>query len=75
MGDKIKNHLGRFDPLNGKYRNVEKNDYLVVDCRGPKVGRGCQTNTSRCTLYFSSDFKRCMCKMRLEEEIWIDLAN
>ena len=75
MGDKIGNHLERFNPLNGRYRNVEMNDYLVVDCRGPKVGSGVQANASRCTLYFSSDFKKCLCKMRLEEEIWIDLAN
>ena len=75
LGDKIRKHLARFDPVNGKYRNVSTKQYLVVDCRGPKVGRGCTPNASRCTLYFSEDFQTCLCKMRLEEEVLLKLAN
>ena len=74
-GDKVKKHLNRFDPVNGKYRKVPKNDYLVVDCRGPKIGRGCKASPHRCTLYFSEDFKTCHCKMRMEEEQVFTLAN
>jgi hypothetical protein len=73
-GDKIGEHLGRFDETNGKYREVASNDLLVVDCRGPKRGRGVQPNASRCTFYFPQDFSTCVCNMRLEEQTTIALA-
>jgi len=50
-GDKIGEHLGRFDLKNGKYRKVDMSDYVVVDCRGPKKGGGAQPSESRCTLF------------------------
>eukprot|EP00523_Entomoneis_sp_CCMP467_P012077 CAMPEP_0168717728 /NCGR_PEP_ID=MMETSP0724-20121128/149_1 /TAXON_ID=265536 /ORGANISM="Amphiprora sp., Strain CCMP467" /LENGTH=468 /DNA_ID=CAMNT_0008764213 /DNA_START=9 /DNA_END=1415 /DNA_ORIENTATION=+ len=74
QGDKIGEHLDRFDKANGKYREVASNDYLVVDCRGPKHGPGVQPKQSRCTLYFSKDFSTCICKMRCEDEITLTLS-
>ena len=71
-GDKIGEHLSRFDPSIGKYRGVVPNDYLVVDCRGPKT-RAVAENEARCTLYFAGDFKSCVCKMRTKDEITIHL--
>jgi hypothetical protein len=68
-------HLGRFDPNNGKYRKVDMSDYIVVDCRGPKIGNGVQPSASRCTLYFDQNFQRCLCQVRNEAPITIDLAN
>ena len=55
QGDKIGKHLARFDPEIGKYREVRPQEYLVVDCRGPKQ-RSVEVNESRCTLYFVEVF-------------------
>jgi hypothetical protein len=74
-GDKIGQHIRRFDPNNGKYRKVDMRDYIVVDCRGPKGGGGVRPFESRCTLYFAQDFKSCLCQMRTKESIRIELAN
>lgn len=73
-GDKIGKHLGRFDVKTGTYRNVEKNDYLVVDCRGPKT-RAVEPSQNRCTLFFHADFKKCTCVMRLEDPVEFTLGN
>lgn len=72
-GDKVREHLNRFDANDGKYREVAANDFLVVDCRGPKT-RAVTADESRCTLYFSPDFSSCVCKMRLEKETTFPLA-
>ena len=61
LGDKIGEHVARFEDHKGKYRKVIKKDHLVVDCRGPKVGREARNEESRSTLYFSEDFKKCIC--------------
>eukprot|EP00978_Attheya_sp_CCMP212_P021106 scaffold61258_cov52-Attheya_sp.AAC.1 len=74
-GEKIGSHLARFNQKNGKYRKVNMSDYIVVDCRGPKIGSGVQPSASRCTLYFDKDFKRCLCQVRNEVPITIELAN
>jgi hypothetical protein len=74
-GDKIGPHLARFDTNNGKYRKVDMSDYIVVDCRGPKIGNGVQPSASRCTLYFDLNFQRCLCQVRNEAPITIELAN
>ena len=74
-GDKIGEHIARFDEHECKYRKVVMKDYLVVDCRGPKKGGGARTEESRCTLYFSEDFKKCLCQMRNKEAIEIELKN
>ena len=73
-GDKIGEHLARFDPHEGKYREVESKEFLVVDCRGPKRGYGARKSEDRCTLYFDDDFAKCRVQMRTNgvEEI-IDL--
>ena len=71
-GDKIGDHLARFHPSIGKYREVVKMSYLVVDCRGPKKGE-VKVDESRCTLYFAEDFRSCICKMRLQEEVTLSL--
>jgi hypothetical protein len=75
-GDKIGEHIRRFDENAGKYRKVDMSDYIVVDCRGPMLGGEVkQTSESRCTLYFAQDFKYCWCQMRTKKSIRIDLAN
>lgn len=74
-GNKIGSHLARFDPNNGKYRKVDMSDYIVVDCRGPKIGSGVQPSASRCTLYFDQNFQRCLCQVQKEAPITIELAN
>ena len=71
-GDKIGEHLGRFEENTGKYREVQQKSYLVVDCRGPKL-RAITPDEARCTLYFAEDFRSCRCKMRMNEEITINL--
>jgi hypothetical protein len=71
----IGEHIGRFDLSNGKYRKVDMNEYIVVDCRGPKMGGGVKPSESRCTLYFAEDFKHCLCQMRTKGTIRIELAN
>ena len=68
-------HIARFDKMEGKCRKVEMKDYIVVDCRGPKEGRGVHREESRCTLYFSKDFKKCLCQMRQKEAFEIELQN
>ena len=73
-GDKIGEHLGRFQPRTGKYRNlVKSNDYLVVDCRPPKRGRGANIAEDRCTLYFEENFSKCRVQMRTKPEVIIPL--
>ena len=72
QGDKIGEHLKRFDASVGKYREVQQKSHLVVDCRGPKK-RTAQVDMSRCTLYFAEDFRSCICKMRLDQEVTIQL--
>jgi hypothetical protein len=74
-GDKIGEHIRRFDKNDGKYRKVDMRDYMVVDCRGPMRGGGAQPSESRCTLYFAQDFKYCWCQMRTKESFRIVLAN
>ncbi|CAB9521841.1 expressed unknown protein [Seminavis robusta] len=75
-GNKIGEHLQRFDPAQGKYRQVDFNDYLVVDCRSARQGvvHGAGA-ADRCTLFFADDFKTCVCQMRMKEEIEITLSN
>jgi hypothetical protein len=68
--------IGRFDLNSGKYRKVDLLEYIVVDCRGPKVGGGVQPSESRCTLYFDEDLKHCHCQMRTKRTVTrIQLAN
>jgi hypothetical protein len=64
-GDKINEHVGRFDPNVGKYRLVGYDDYVIVDCRGPRA-RAVKSMDERCTLYFSDDYKTVEVKMRRE---------
>lgn len=72
-GDKIGEHVARFDPQNGKYRLVPCSQFIVVDCRGPKGRSGVQAQKERCTLYFSEDFTKVVVKMRLQKEVTITL--
>jgi hypothetical protein len=74
-GDKIGDHIRRFDPNNGKYRKVDMSDYIVVDCRGPMSGQRVEPSAFRCTLYFAEDFKSCWRQMRKKDLCQIDLAN
>jgi hypothetical protein len=60
--------VNRFDPNIGKYRLIPYHHFLVVDCRGPKTGRGAEVSDKKCILYFSTDFSTVTVKMRLEEE-------
>jgi len=74
-GKGIGEHIGRVDVNNGKYRKVDMREYIVVDCRGPKMGGGVHPSESRCTLYFAEDFRHCLCQMRTKQTIRIELAN
>jgi len=74
LGDKIGQHLSRFDYEEGKYREVQTREYLIVDCRGEKGARGAEVNEARCTLYFAGNFDSCICKMRTREELELRLA-
>ena len=67
-GDKIGEHLARFDKHDGKYREVVAKDYLVLDCRPPKPGRGVVINENRCTLYFEENYTKCRIQMRTRNE-------
>jgi hypothetical protein len=73
-GDKINEHVQRFDSTNGKYRGVGYKDYLVVDCRGA-LSKEVKTMQDRCTLYFANDFQSVQCKMREESLVTIDLSD
>jgi hypothetical protein len=64
-GDKINEHVSRFDPNNGKYRAIGHSAWIVVDCRGPRV-KQVESKEARCTLYFAEDFQTVECKMRLQ---------
>ena len=76
QGHKIGEHVARFHEKTGKYRKVDMNDWIVVDCRGPKQGSGVTGHPqNRCTLYFSKDFKTCHCEMRGEPGFDITLAD
>ena len=72
LGDKLGEHLQHFDESIGKYREVPMKSFLVVDCRGPKT-RSVAVSESRCTLYFAQDFRSCICKMRLKDEVILHL--
>ena len=74
LGDKVGQHLARFDYEEGKYREVQMREYLVVDCRGPPAARRAEVSEARCTLYFSEDFESCTRKMRTRDEIELQLA-
>ena len=73
-GEKIGEDLARFDKINGKYREVEAKQYLVVDCRLPKKGRGAQIDPNRCTLDFEDNYTRCRVRMRCEDEESVNLV-
>lgn len=64
----IGQHLARFHPATGKYREVDTNQYLVVDLRGPRSKNPVTADPNRCTFYFEDDFSSCICKMRNEPE-------
>lgn len=65
----IGQHLARFHQTEGKYREVDTEQYLVVDLRGPRAAtRGVREDVNRCTFYFEHDFSSCICKMRNEPE-------
>jgi hypothetical protein len=66
-------HLGRFGGKSSKYRKVKTKEYYVVDCRGPKKGRGAHLEDHRCTLYFSDDFSNCHCEIKGHDGIDIQL--
>jgi hypothetical protein len=76
-GEKIGEHIARLGGETGKYRKVAMKDYIVVNCRGPIMGKGCQqpSDESRCTLYFAPDFITCFCQMRTKEKILIELTD
>ena len=63
-GDKINEHVQRFDPNNGKYRSVGHKAHLIVDCRGPRGSKQVNSMHERCTLYFSANFESVEIKMR-----------
>jgi len=51
-GDKMDEHLERFDPVVAKYRMVEMKEFLVVDChpqKNRKTNKNIVKNENRCT--------------------------
>ena len=64
----IGRHVARFHPTTGKYREVDTNEYLVVDLCGPRGKSPVTADPNRCTFYFEEDFGSCICKMRNETE-------
>lgn len=64
-GDKINEHVSRFDPDNGKYRKVGHSDFIVIDCRRTRT-RDVQPMEKRCTLYFAPNYKTVECKVGME---------
>ena len=67
QGDKIGQHLARFEPCTAKYRGVQPLAYLVVDCRGP-FSKMLAKHPNRCSLFFDDDFKMCTVQMCEETE-------
>lgn len=60
-GDKIMEHIERFDENSGKYRKVGYDEYLVVDCRRRGRGghaTGVRKMERRCTIFFDEEFKK-----------------
>ena len=56
-----------------KYRNIEADSWLVVDCRSTKSNaRSRESNV--CILTFSKDYKSCKCQMRMKDKTIIHLA-
>ena len=75
-GDKIGEHLDRYNLENRTYRTIDMNAHIVVDCRGPRIDNGVQAHESRCTLYFAQDFTSCECQMRTQPSLCtIQLKN
>jgi hypothetical protein len=62
-GDRIGEHLDR---IPGKYRNVDADEWLVVDFRFVK--RRQKIDSNLCSLVFSEDFLICYCYMRDEAD-------
>ena len=49
---------------NGKYREVLKKEYYIIDCRGPKKGNGVKLEDHNCALYFERSFSKCVCEIK-----------
>lgn len=63
-GQMVGEHLSRFGDKSGKCRKVKTKDCCVVDCRGPKKGRGTHFEDHRCTLHFRRTFRLVIVKLR-----------
>jgi hypothetical protein len=61
-GDKINEHVERFDESNGKYSRVGHSEYVVIDCRKARTRR-VTSMENRCTLYFADNFGQVEFKM------------
>lgn len=73
-GDKINEHVARFDPTNGTYRKVGHTAHLVVDCRKGRT-RAVQPMARRCTLYFAPDYCTVQCQIGFEPVETISLKD
>lgn len=69
-GSGRKEHLNR---IPGKYRNVEADSWLVVDCRIGTIPR--TRDDKLCTLVFDNDFGSCQCYMRRKDARTITLGE
>ena len=75
QGSKLGRKADRMDEKRGINRTVPLADYLVIDCLGPKADKAMAPEPSKCTLYFSEDFRKCTVQMRLQEAFEIELAE
>ena len=77
-GDKIIEHVQRFDEKNGKYRKVGYDEYIVIDSRrkGRRDHATCvQIMPRRCTIFFDEEFKKADYHVGHGEKVTLDLKE
>jgi hypothetical protein len=75
LGDRMQQHMNRFHPTTGSYRELATKDFLVVDLRGPKKNGVVKASDDLCVLYFSKEWDKCMIQMRkkADQEVRLQL--
>ena len=73
LGDRLKQHINRFHPVTGKYRELPTKKYIAVDIRGPKENVTVPAHGDLCVLYFSREFDKCIIQMRTDWEKEVQL--
>jgi hypothetical protein len=65
-GREIKEHISRFSE-SGKYYQLKPNDYVLIDFRPISQNNMVQRHEHRYTIFFESDFSKCVCVFGKEE--------